>query len=153
MLKFICRLDKCLDGEGVVLRGDGKPCLALGSVDEPFLEHSILGDDLSRVSEEFLPVLRDGDPAVGAQKERQPQLLLQFTDRAGQRRLGDVKPVGGLVHAAAVRNGDCIFHLLKRHVAYLPSLFFHNASACAACITAACGYPPAAGLQTSTAPE
>ena len=109
-------LDKCLHREGVVLCGHGKLYLALGAVNEAFLKHSVLSDYLSGISQEFLTVPGDGDPAVRAKEQGKPKLLLELPDSAGQRRLCDEEPVCRFIHAAAVRYGDCITHLLKSHL-------------------------------------
>ena len=62
--ELIGRLDERLHGKGVMLGGDGEPGFAGRPVDETLLQHAVLRDDLPGIPEEFLSILRDGDPAV-----------------------------------------------------------------------------------------
>ena len=92
-----------MDGEGVVLGGDGELLLGLPGY-KACLQQSILGADLAGIVQKLLPLGRDRDAPVRAAEQGKADLILQFFHRTGKGGLGDVQMLGGCIERAAVGN-------------------------------------------------
>ena len=106
---------KGLDGEGIMLGGNGEAGFPLFHFAEFLHQRQILGFHLPGVGQEAHAVRRQGDALAGAAQQDQPQLLLQLLDGAGQGGLGYEKLLGGLSQGAGFGDGDHIADLLQGH--------------------------------------
>ena len=105
-------MNEGLDREGIVLHGNGEFLLPGADIDILVFHQLILLDDLPCIAQKLLAVGRDHDPTVRTQKDLDPDLLFQFLDGRRKGRLCDVETLRGLVHGAAVRDGDHLSKLL-----------------------------------------
>ena len=89
---------KSFDRKCIVLHRDRKLLFSLLRRYERILNKLVLLKDLPGISEEFLPVRRDRDAAVGSKEQCHIQLILQFPDRAGKRRLRNEQALCCLIY-------------------------------------------------------
>ena len=105
-------MDEGLDREGIVLHRDGEFLLPGADIDILVFHQLILLDDLPCIAQKLFAVGCGHDPPVRTEKDLDPDLLFQFLDRRRKGRLCDIKTLRGLVHGAAVRDGDHLSKLL-----------------------------------------
>ena len=106
------QLGKCLDREGVVLRGDAElvPGRRLPQVLLPDQVHLLR--DLPRVAEKFLTIGRHCNPVVCAVENADAELIFQLMDCGREARLGEKKPAGSLGDASRLRDENDIIQLI-----------------------------------------
>ena len=105
-------MNEGLDGEGIVLHGDGEFLLPGTDIDILVFHQLILLDDLPCIPQKLFAVSRGYDTPVRAKKDFDTDFLFQLLDGRRKRRLCDVETLRGLVHGAAVRDGDHLSKLL-----------------------------------------
>ena len=101
--------------EGIVLHGDRKFLLSRTAVKILILHELVLLGDLSRISQELLPLRRRHDAPVCADKDLDADLLLQRLYGRAQTGLCDIEALRGLIHGSAVRDREHLTELLKGH--------------------------------------
>ena len=107
--------NESLNRERVVLHGDTEFFSTLFGGDELVFHQTILFKDLPGVSEKLCSLRGDGDASVGAQEERDIQLIFEILYGSGEGRLRNEELFGCFIDAAAVGDFNGVAHLLKSH--------------------------------------
>lgn len=98
--------DEALDGEGVVLRGDGELLLALAGLAVLVHDDFVVVVQFTRVRDEFFALVGERYAAAGAVEDEDVHLVFEVADGGRERRLGYVKLLGGLVEGAGFCDSD-----------------------------------------------
>ena len=107
-VELLDHLDKALDRERVVLRGDGE-LLALHFALAIAFQHSlVVVVQLVRLGDELLPRDSERDTATRAVENHDTDFVLEVVDGRGQGRLRNKQGFGGLVEGADLGDTDCI---------------------------------------------
>ena len=78
-----------------------------------------VGDDIFGVLIERLPFLGELQPAMGADKQRQPQAVFQQIDLLDDRRRRNIQLLGGFIEAACIGNAQKRVELRVIHVVHI----------------------------------
>ncbi len=121
-IAFLHDLHERLDGEGVVLAGDGELRFPHRLARVLLLDPRGVVENLPRRGEELLALPRDGDAARRPREDGGAELLFERANRLGERRLRDEDAPRGFADAAVRRHCVCILELLECHADIIPFL-------------------------------